>query len=157
MHATSLAACLLAMCLAGCDSRGPAASGEASSAVSIEITGRDFLWFYRYAGPDDVLGTADDFLVTGDLHVPAGANATIHLKSDDYIYSLTLPEQGLHAAAIPDLTTVKDFETGAPGIYELLGDQMCGYQHEDLIAKLVVEPEDAFRKWASSMQETKSL
>lgn len=167
MNSSLLAACVLVMILTACDpqssaitSPGVVDSGEhwnlePGAGLNIEITGRGFLWFFRYAGPDEILGTIDDILATGNLHVPADVTATIHLKSDDYIYSLALPHLGVHTAAIPELTIIEKFETDVAGIFELLGDQMCGYQHEDLIVKFVVEPEDQFREWVLSIQETK--
>ena len=160
-HCLLFALCLLA---AGCSRPGPADAGgdagwnlEPGTDISVEITGRGFLWHYRYAGPDGVMGSADDILASGDLHLPANVNATVFLKSDDYIYTLAVPHLGVHTAAIPELTMTSEFGTDAAGVFELLGDQMCGYQHEDLIVRLYVEPQDRFKEWASSIQETHDL
>src|SRR5713101_6912562 len=41
-------------------------------AMQIEITGEQFAWNIRYAGPDGKLGTADDIVTLNQLHFPVG-------------------------------------------------------------------------------------
>jgi cytochrome c oxidase subunit 2 len=151
------AALVVALLLAACGPRGdgdagavpgPAAAGAdpASGPFEVEMTGQDFEWHVRYAGPDGRLGTADDLHGWRDLHVPVGADVRIHLRSRDYIYNLALPHLGLKEVAVPELEFSLAFEAGERGTFELRGDQMCGWTHPKLLGTLHVEsPEEVAR------------
>jgi heme/copper-type cytochrome/quinol oxidase subunit 2 len=107
----------------------------------VRITGHDYQWRIRYAGPDGVLETADDVLGSRDLYLPAHAQIRLELCSDDFAYTLYLPHQDLMEVAVPQMPCELEFQTDAPGSYELLGSQMCGYTHPLLIGKVKVGEE----------------
>ena len=113
----------------------------------VEITGEEFVFHIRYPGPDGVLWTKDDLHGERDLHVPAGHQTKVHLRSRDYIYNLTLPHLGLKEPAVPGLEFTLEFKQDTPGTFELLGDQMCGWKHPSLLGRLVVEPPERWQAW----------
>jgi cytochrome c oxidase subunit 2 len=116
--------------------------------VRVRITGRDFRWHIRYPGPDGVLDTADDRLDQRNLHVPASTDVELELCSDDFVYSLYLPDYELVEMAFPGRPLVMEFRTDSPGRSRLMGSQMCGFAHEELLGKLVVDPPGAGRSRA---------
>ncbi len=125
-----------------------------SDPLRIEIRGGDYQWTVRYPGADGRLLTADDISAKQDLHVPLGTVIQIELESDDFIYSFRLPDFGVNQMAVPELTFKAEFYPTAAGSYPLLGDQMCGYSHPDLLGRVVVHEPDAFREWlARQIQE----
>ena len=141
-----------ALALIGCNDHSEQPSAALSWArpgatMVVEVTGHDFEWHYRFAGTDRSLGTADDLLAEGDLHLPVGARAELLLESQDYIYTFSLPHAGVHEIAVPDMTFTVLVDAEIEGTFELLGDQLCGYAHGGLIKRLIVEPESRFRAW----------
>jgi len=136
---------LLALCLAACG--GPADAPEQDFVVptplEIEITGSKFQWKIHYPGADGRLGTDDDAFGERELHLPKDAEALIHLRSKDYVYSFALPHLGLREIAVPELEFSLAFPARESGTFELRGDQLCGFAHPKLIGKVLVQsPED---------------
>src|SRR3989441_2027845 len=53
-----------------------------ADAYPIGVHAKQFEWQITYPGPDGKLGTADDFTVRNQLHVPAGRPVVVHLSSE---------------------------------------------------------------------------
>ena len=139
-----LTATLLLSILAGCgsgDRPGP-------DSIVIEVTGEEFNWYFRYPGPDGVLGNDDDRHSVQDLYLPGNANVHLKLNSKDYLYSFALPELDLIEIAVPGLDYELKFATRDAQTLELLGDQFCGFSHDSLIGKVYVRNKDeGFYDW----------
>lgn len=130
------------MGLAGC------APAQPPQPLRIQITGEEFTWQFRYPGPDGALQTADDLIKPGrELHLPLGLAVELELTSRDYIYTLAFPDLDLRQVAVPDLTFALTFTPQTPGVFAFVGDQMCGFTHESLHGRLVVESPAAFAAW----------
>ena len=131
------------------DAHGEVATGlpPEGETLTIEVVGRGFEWYVRHPGPDLTLGTADDVLAMRDVHLPAGTRARLRLKSDDYLYSLSVPHAGQREIAVPELEFALELDAQEPGTFELKGQQMCGYAHPRLIGKLVVQPPAEYSNW----------
>ena len=91
-HALHTELLLLLLFASGCVSDLPPAPPVTS--LTIEMTAHNFQWHSRYAGEDGQLGTTDDVQVAQVLHAPVGADVKIVLKSQDYVYSLEVPQAG---------------------------------------------------------------
>lgn len=122
-------------------------AGSAGGPLVIRVTGSDYEWHIRYPGPDGVLDTEDDRFARRNLHLPAGTAVVLDLRSDDYVYSLFLPEQDVLETAVPGMPYEVLVEAGTPGSFELIGSQMCGYTHPLLLGEVVIEAAEDFRKW----------
>ncbi len=148
---------MVSSAIVGCgqpgDSGDPSADFNRSD-LSIAVTGHDFQWEIVYPGRDGALGTADDLRSRRNLDVPAGATVTILLTSEDYIYMFELPELGLREMAAPELTFSVTFEPTEARTYELLGNQMCGYDHPDLLGTLSVHTPDEFNARMRRLETT---
>lgn len=138
VHALLLA--LLAGSLAGCFSEPPA---ERLDAITVEVTGDEFNWYFRYPGADGQLGTDDDRSSVRNLYLPDNTDVTLKLKSKDYVYNLTLPDIDKKEIAVPELDFTMAFTTGEQGTWELKGDQFCGFSHETLIGKVFIRDQSA--------------
>ena len=134
----------LVICFVGCE--------PLPSSLMVETTGRKFQWHHRYPGPDGRLRTADDIFAQGNLHLPAHTKTTIRLTSDDFIYTLSLPQIGEKEMAVPEMFFFITFKTDSVGTFDLLGDQLCGYAHRSLIANLIVQSRANFEAWRNQMQ-----
>ncbi len=111
------------------------------------MTGHDFKWHLRYPGPDRKLDTSDDVLAERHLHLPAETDVQLELCSNDFVYSMYLPEYELVEMAFPGRPFVVEIATESPDTSRLLGSQMCGFTHEELLGNLVVQTPDDFRRW----------
>ncbi len=116
--------------------------------LRIQITGEEYTWQFRYPGPDGTLKTDDDIIKLGkELHLPLDISIEIELTSRDYIYTFALPHLDLHQVAVPDLTFALAFTPQTSGVFAFVGDQMCGFEHESLNGRMVVESPAAFVDW----------
>lgn len=114
---------------------------------ALSVRGAEFQWHVRYPGLDGQLGNADDFEGIGDLHVPSGVLVRISLDSDDFIYGFRIPAFAVNKMVVPDVDFEATFRAEAPGEFELLGDQMCGFRHDSLKRRVVVHESRAYGRW----------
>jgi cytochrome c oxidase subunit 2 len=115
------------------------------------MTGRASRWWIRYAGPDGLFGTADDLAARDDLHVPAGFNIHLELRSDDYIYVFAVPSLDLNEVAVPGLEQSLDFRADRPETLALNAQAMCGLR-TDHNEHLVVQDLGEFKTWLASLR-----
>ncbi len=111
------------------------------------MTGHNFTWQLRYPGPDRVFDTDDDVLAQQHLHLPAETEVELDLRSDDFVYSLYLPEYELVEMAFPGRPFIVEIATYSAGKSKLRGSQMCGFTHKELLGDLVVQTPQDFRRW----------
>jgi cytochrome c oxidase subunit 2 len=119
--------------------------------LAMRVVADNFRWHLRYSGPDGKLDTTDDVLMQRHLHLPANTEISIDLQSKDYVYSFYLPHIALMEVAIPNMPFNLKFETGSSGTFELLGSQMCGYTHPNLLADVVIHAPANFETWLSKV------
>ena len=122
---------LLALCFAK--------AGEAENPFTVSITGIEHVWYVRYPGPDDVLGTADDRMGRSDLHLPASRPVRVLVHSEDYIYRVYSAGIDLNKMAIPRKEVVADLDSLTAGIHDLEGEPMCGLKLGDMVGQVVVQ------------------
>jgi len=75
-----------------------------ADAYPIGIHAKQFEWQVTYPGPDGQLGTADDFTVRNQLHVPVGRNIVVVLTSEDVVHSFWVPVLRVKQDAVPGMT-----------------------------------------------------
>ena len=109
-----------------------------SEPFHVRVTGQNFRWHIRYPGPDRSLDTDDDLIGQRHLHLPSESEIRLELCSDDYVYSMYLPEYELVEIAFPGHPFLVELTTESPGTSRLMGSQMCGYTHDELLGDLVV-------------------
>ena len=134
---------------AGCKQSAPI---ELPDRLEIEVTGADFEWHIRYAGPDGLIRTGDDVFTKRNLALLVNAPTHISLRSKDYVYNFALPQLDQKEIAVPDLEFSLQFVPIEPGEFALVGDQMCGYQHPKLIGKVRVLGRNDFARFWQNMQ-----
>jgi len=118
---------------------------------TVLMTGRSSRWWIRYPGPDGQFGTADDLLARDDLHVPAGSDIHLVLRSDDYIYVFSVPALGLKEVAIPEQEHLLTFRADRPETLPLQAEPMCGLR-ADHNERVVVQDLGEFVSWLSSLR-----
>jgi heme/copper-type cytochrome/quinol oxidase subunit 2 len=71
------------------------------------------------------------------------------ITSDDYVYTLSIPQLGLRQIAVPDLNFTLKLHTPAEGAYEVIADPLCSVRlfHDEEMGRIVVQSEAAFDSW----------
>lgn len=124
-----------------------------------EVTGRQFEWRIRYAGPDGKLGRIgeaaglDDIRVLNDFHVPRGEPIRIILRSDDVLHSFFVPNIRIKQDAVPGMEIPVWFDASEDGTYDLVCAELCGWGHYKMRGRLVVEDRPTFERWLASQRE----
>jgi heme/copper-type cytochrome/quinol oxidase subunit 2 len=119
--------------------------------LEVILRGSDFRWHITYPGEDGLLLTEDDVHTQRHLNLPAGAAVAVRVESDDYLYTIALPAFAVREMAIPELPRHLHFKTGASGVSELWGDQLCGFAHTELMGTVVVQDRGAFLSWCRGL------
>jgi cytochrome c oxidase subunit II len=134
----------------------PAAAGS----VQIEVTENQFVFNFRYPGPDGKFGRLDPSLVsapTGNplgldpndpaskddivvptLTVPVNRPVELLLRSQDVIHNFFVRELRLQQDAVPGMVIPLNFTANRIGRYEIVCTQLCGLGHYKMHSSLSV-------------------
>ena len=126
--------------------------GEAPGALEVELTGQQFAWNVRYAGPDGRWGRLvpervsastgnplgldpadpagkDDIVSGPQLYVPAGREVELLIRTQDVTHSFYVRELRLKQDAVPGMVIHMHFNATVPGEYEIACAELCGLGH----------------------------
>jgi cytochrome c oxidase subunit II len=143
-------------------------------ALQVEVTARQFVWYFRYPGSDATFGitlpqrvapaegnplgldptdphTPDD-LVTSTLVLPVNREVDLGLKAQDVVHGFSIPEMRLKRNAIPGQTVHLHFTPTTIGTYAILCTQLCGLGHYRMNATLRILSADQFAEWLTSQK-----
>jgi cytochrome c oxidase subunit II len=148
----------------------PAAAG----AIRIEVVTSQFVYNFRYPGPDGKFGITNPMLIspsTGnplgiDPHDPAGrddivvptltvpVNRPIELlvRSEDVIHSFFVRELRLQQDAVPGITVPLHFLPEKIGRYDIVCTQLCGLGHYRMHSYLNVVSESDYEQFLSEQE-----
>jgi cytochrome c oxidase subunit II len=149
-------------------------TGADLSAMQVEVTGTQFVWYFRYPGPDAAFGNtklslvapaegnplgidptdryAHDDIVTSQLVLPAGREVDLTLRAQDVIHGFSVPQMRLKQNAVPGQTTHIHFTPETPGDYAILCTQVCGLGHYRMLATMRILPPAQFATWLQSQE-----
>ena len=150
-------------------------TGAAPTALQVEVTGQQFVWYFRYAGSDQTFGRVEptlldpgagnplgldpadrhgkDDLVTSELVLPAGREVDLRLRAVDVIHGFAIPEMRVKQNAVPGQTVHLHFTPIRPGVYAILCTQLCGLGHYRMNANLRVLPPAEFKAWLEAREQ----
>src|SRR3989442_1469330 len=100
-----------------------------ANAYPIGIHAKQFEWQMTYPGADGKLGTADDFTIRNQLHVPVGRPIVVELSSEDVIHSFYVPQFRVRQDVVPGMDIKAWFQPTVAGTYEIGCSQLCGLGH----------------------------
>jgi cytochrome c oxidase subunit II len=123
--------------------------GAAPKAPALaEVTGRQFQWMIRYAGPDRMMHTADDVHAINDLHFVKNQPTLIQLQAKDVLHSFFLPQLRIKQDAVPGLKIPVWFDADQAGRYDLACAELCGWGHYKMRGNVTVhETQAEFDDW----------
>jgi cytochrome c oxidase subunit 2 len=147
-------------------------SGLPENAVTVQVTGQQFMWNFHYPGADGKFGrtdltlvsptnligldendaaSKDDIVTAGEMHVPVNKAVIVRLRSKDVIHSFFLPNQRVKQDAVPGLAVEIAFTPTLAGSYELACAELCGAQHYKMKGLVTVDASEGdFDKWLST-------
>lgn len=137
-------------------------------ALTIEVTGYQFAWDFRYPGVSGTLARSDvreitsvnkfgvdmsdprakeDFSTT-EMVIPVGRPVHVLIRSRDVIHSFYVPEFRIYQDAVPGRTIGWVwFKTLRTGSFQLACSQLCGKGHYNMKAPIRVVTQEEYDKW----------
>jgi cytochrome c oxidase subunit 2 len=147
----------------------------APGALQVEVTGQQFQWQFRYAGPDGKWGqmkpelvsassgnplgldpkdpNGKDDIVSPVMYVPIGREVEILIRTQDVTHSFFVRELRLKQDAVPGLVIHMHFNAMVIGQYEIVCAELCGLGHYKMRSFLNVVSQQDYDKWVQD-QET---
>jgi cytochrome c oxidase subunit II len=149
----------------------PAAPG----AIPIEVTTSQFVYEFRYAGPDGKFGMTNpklisasngnplgldprdpagrDDIVVSTLTVPVNREIDLLIRSQDVIHSFFVRELRLQQDAVPGLTVPLHFTADKIGRYDIVCTQLCGLGHYLMHSYLNVVSEADYESFLNRQEQ----
>ncbi|MGA8220708.1 MAG: hypothetical protein WB780_03570 [Candidatus Acidiferrales bacterium] len=143
----------------------------AANAIQVEVTENQFVFNFRYPGPDGKFGKLDprqisastgnpvgvdsndpagkDDIVVPTLTVPVNHQVELLIRSQDVIHNFFVRELRLQQDAVPGMVIPIHFTAEKIGQYEIVCTQLCGLGHSRMHSYLNVVSDsdyDAFLK-----------
>lgn len=135
--------------------------------IHIEVTATQFVYTFRYAGPDGRFGRLDpalvnapagnplgldpndplakDDIVTSTLTVPVNHPVELLLRSQDVIHNFFVRELRLQQDVVPGMVIPLHFTADRTGRCEIVCTQLCGLGHSKMHSYLNVVSESAYQ------------
>jgi cytochrome c oxidase subunit II len=148
--------------------------GAAPGALQLEVTGQQFAWNFRYAGPDGKFGAtkpelvsassgnplgldprdpaSKDDIVSPVAYVPVGHEVELLIRTQDVTHSFYLRELRLKQDAVPGMTIHMHFNPEVTGQYELACAELCGLGHYRMRSFVNVVSQEEYDKWVSDQE-----
>jgi cytochrome c oxidase subunit 2 len=116
---------------------------EAQQPLTIEVTGHQWWWQFRYRDtvPSNWLTTSNE------LHIPVGRPVRIILLSNDVIHSFWVPELHGKQDLIPGHRNTMWLRADKPGTWKGRCAEFCGFQHAKMAFDVVAESPEKFNQW----------
>ena len=150
---------------------------SSSDPIQVEVTESQFVYTFRYPGPDGKFGRLDaslvspatgnplgldpndpagkDDIVASSLTVPVNRPIELLIRSQDVIHNFFVRELRLQQDAVPGMVIPMRFTPKRIGHYEIVCTQLCGLGHDHMYSMLnVVSTDDylGFLKQQASAQ-----
>jgi cytochrome c oxidase subunit 2 len=146
--------------------------GAAPASMQVEVTGRQFQWYFRYPGADAEFGRIDpslirpaegnplglvpddehgqDDIVASELVLPVDREVDLSIRAQDVIHGLFIPAMRMKQNAVPGLLLHVHFTPVVIGTYPILCTQVCGLGHNRMQARLRVVSTQDFQHWLAA-------
>jgi cytochrome c oxidase subunit 2 len=112
---------------------------------TIIVTAEQFAWSFKYS--DQGIKRA------GELHLVKDTPYLFRLHARDVIHSFWVPEFRMKKDAVPGLVTKVRVEPTKIGTYSVVCVELCGLGHSTMRARVVVENQAKFDRWAEAQRK----
>ncbi len=114
----------------------------------IHVVAQQFAWAFEYQQPK---------LKSAELHLVAGTPYQFEMNAKDVLHSFWVPEFRMKRDLVPGLTTKVRVTPDRPGRYALACTELCGLGHSTMRARVVVETQASFDRWAAKQRREQNL
>ena len=114
---------------------------------TVRVIGQQWVWSFQHSGADKVLDTADDIVITDDLHVEVGRTYHFLLESKDVLHSFSVPVFRLKQDAIPGRTITGWFKPIRTGTHDIQCAEICGIGHGVMMGRIHIETAAEHAAW----------
>ena len=121
--------------------------GAPPGALQVGIMAKQFEWNVTYAGADNQLGSADDFVTRNELHVPVNRPVAVMLEAEDVIHSFFVPAFRVKQDAVPGMRIRIWFQPTKAGTYEIGCAELCGLGHYRMRGLVTVYEQADYDSW----------
>ena len=144
------------------------------SAMTVKVTGYQWMWKYEYLGEDYAFTSrldrkSDEIRQSGrqptyeehphylrdvdnPLVLPVGTKIRFVITSDDVIHAWWVPALGWKQDAIPGIVNEAWTEISRPGVYRGQCAELCGKDHGFMQIVVKAVPRAEFRDWLSAQK-----
>ena len=119
----------------------------------VEVLAQQWMWNFRYPGPDKEFNTDDDILTNHELYIPVNRKVEIRLSSKDVIHAFYLPNIRNKVDAMPGRISRIWFEATKTGKFDIACAEMCGTHHYMMKAEMIVLNQAEFDSWSNQAQK----
>lgn len=116
----------------------------------IRVMAEQWLWHFKYAGPDGEFNTDDDIKTDNSAHIPLDQPVRFELTAQDVIHGFYLPDMRVHQDAVPGLTSSVWVQANKLGTYDIRCTQFCGTNHYQMRGDITVSSAGDFKAWLAS-------
>jgi cytochrome c oxidase subunit 2 len=116
-----------------------AAPASGSTAMTIDVTGRQWFWDVRYPGRAAI--------TANEIHIPARTRVEAVLRSADVIHSFWVPQLNRKADMIPGHPNRILLYADRPGVYRGQCAEFCGEQHANMATTVIAQSPADFAAW----------
>lgn len=116
-------------------------------AMVVKVMARQWSWLFEYEN-----GAKDT-----ELRVPVGSPVKLILTSQDVIHGFYAPAFRIKQDAVPGMTNYLWFQPTEVGTFDVLCSQYCGLEHAHMLTKIVVLPQEEFKKWYQAKKQEVAL
>lgn len=126
---------------------------------TVEVTGRQFEWRFKYPGKDGIIGTADDLYHVNMLHLPEDEMVMIKLESQDVLHDFFLPHLRVKQDAVPGSTIPVWFKGMTSNLspdkkeFDLVCAELCGWGHYKMKGRVKFESREEYDKWLVELEK----
>lgn len=140
-----------------------------ASAIRVEVTEEQFVYYFRYPGPDGKFGRIDpalisaptgnplgidpndpagrDDIVVATLTVPVNHPVELQIRSQDVIHNFFVRELRLQQDAVPGMIVPLHFTPDRIGRYFIVCTQLCGMGHNQMHSFLDVVSDEDYQRF----------
>jgi cytochrome c oxidase subunit 2 len=121
--------------------------GLVAGTAPLRVTVIGHNWWWEFVYPELGIKTANE------LHLPESRGVQLELTSVDVLHTLSIPELGVLADALPGATSQISLPSVESGEYGGECSEICGTAHNMMRVKVVVHTASDFETWAVRQQE----
>ena len=120
-------------------------------AMNVTVWGQKYWWGYEYPAQDDY-GISTKFTTANELHVPAGTDVYLTLRSKDVIHSFWAPRLNGKRDVVPGRVQHWIVNADEPGVYSGQCAEYCGTSHANMRLKVVAHDPASWERWVAGME-----